>query len=75
MRDDLRRVLADVFELSPAEIPDDASTETLANWDSLRQLELMLALELDFGVRLDTETMLELTSAEAIEAYLEQHRA
>ena len=35
MRDDLRRVLADVFELSPAEIPDDASTETLANWDSL----------------------------------------
>jgi acyl carrier protein len=35
----------------------------------------MLALELDFGVRLDTETMLELTSAEAIEAYLEQHRA
>ena len=75
MHERLRRVFAETFEVDPEAIPDDASGETLDGWDSLRQLELMLALELDFGVRLDTETMLELTSAEAIEAYLEQHRA
>jgi acyl carrier protein len=70
VRDDLRRTLADVFQIDPADVPDDASIETMAGWDSLRQLELMLALELDFGVRLTADTMLELQSAAAIESFL-----
>jgi acyl carrier protein len=70
MRERLRGVFAQVLEVSPDEIPDDASVETLPNWDSLRQLELMLALELEFGVRLPADAMLDLTSAEAIEAFL-----
>jgi acyl carrier protein len=72
MHDRLRTVLAEVFEVQPDEVPDDASIETMAGWDSLRQLELMLALELEYGVRLSAEDMLDLQSAEAIEAFLEQ---
>ena len=72
MRDDLRRVLAEVFQISPADVPDDASIERLDGWDSLRHLELMLALELEFGVRLTADTMLELQSVDAIEAFLSE---
>jgi acyl carrier protein len=73
MRERLRGVFAEVFELPPDEIPDDPSVENIPSWDSLRQLELMLALELEFGVRVPTEAMLELQSLAAIEDFLAEH--
>lgn len=70
MHERLRRVFAEVFELDPSSIPDDASNENLPEWDSLRQLELMLALELEYGVRMPTEAMIDLQSAQSIEDFL-----
>jgi acyl carrier protein len=70
MHDRLRRVLADVFELAPEDVPDAASNQSLPGWDSLRQLELMLALELEYGVRIPADAMLELDSVAAIEEFL-----
>lgn len=75
MRDSLRLVLAEIFELDPAEVSEDASTLTLAGWDSLRQLELMLALEQEYGVRISAEALLDLDSVPAIEAYLDEQGA
>ncbi len=75
MHDRLRDVLAGVLEVPAVEIGDDASTESLENWDSLRQLELMLALELEYGVRIPADAMLELQSVAAIEEFLAEHEA
>jgi len=75
MHDRLRGLLAGVFEVAPGEVTDDASPETLAGWDSLRQLELMLALELEYGVRIPADTMLELQTVPAIEEFLDEHGA
>jgi acyl carrier protein len=75
MRDRLRGVFAEVFEVSAESIDNDASVETLPTWDSLRQLELMLALELEYGVRVPAEAMLELQSVSAIEDFLAEHAA
>jgi acyl carrier protein len=73
MHERLRGVLADVLEVSEDEIPDDASTESLPGWDSLRQIELMLALELEYGVRIPADAMVELQSVDAIERVLAEH--
>jgi len=73
MRERLRLVMADLFECAPGEIPDDADPDTLPGWDSLRHLQLMLALEAEFGVRISTESMLELASLSGIEEYLREH--
>ena len=75
MHDRLRNLLAGVFETAPEEIGDDASPETLPGWDSLRQLELMLALELEYGVRIPADTMLDLQTVPAIEEFLDEHGA
>ena len=72
MRERLRELVADVFGLAPAEIGDDASPDTIPAWDSLHHLELMMGLELEFGVKVSTEDIPELTSVEAIEAYLRE---
>jgi acyl carrier protein len=60
-----------VFRVDPQAIPDDARSEQLPGWDSLRHLELMLALESEFGVRIPSETMLDLTTLPAIERFVQ----
>lgn len=70
MHERIRATLADVFACPVADIPEDASTETVADWDSLHHLELMLALEMEFGVTVDTAALAELTSVDAIAEYL-----
>lgn len=75
MHERLQAVLADVLEVDPSEIGPETNAEDVAGWDSLRQLELMLALELEYGVRIPAEAMLELQSVPAIEAFLTEHGA
>jgi acyl carrier protein len=62
--------MAELFDCAPGEISDEATLDTLDGWDSLHHLELMLELEAEFGVRIPTETMAELTSLERIDRYL-----
>lgn len=75
MRESLKRVMARVFEMPPEDLPEDAAIDEVPAWDSLRHLELMLALEVEFGVRISTRDMLELLSLEAIEDYLKEQGA
>jgi acyl carrier protein len=70
VRDRIKAVMGSVFECDATDVPDDASPDTLPGWDSLRHLELVLALEGEFGVRVPSDLMLELTSVDAIETFL-----
>jgi acyl carrier protein len=72
MRDRLKPILADVFDMPEAEVPDDASAERITNWDSLHHIELMMAIELEFGVKVSSEEMPGLLSVDAIEEYLRE---
>ncbi len=71
MRKRIKKVMYRVFSIPIDEIPDDASVHSLAKWDSLGQIELMLALEIEFNVRLSSDDMLTLLSLEAIASYLQ----
>jgi acyl carrier protein len=62
--------MADVFNVAPSEIPPDVTIEGLEQWDSLSHLELMLAIEMEFGVTISSETMASLISLDAIEEML-----
>ena len=70
MRDQIKQLLADVFAIPIEELSDEATIEDVSQWDSLRHLELMLELEMKFGVSIPMAVMLELLSLEAIEDFL-----
>ena len=74
MRERIKQVLGSVFDIPVDQVPDDASVDGLSQWDSLRHLELMLALESAFSLRISTDTMLELLSLQNIEAFVETGR-
>lgn len=44
-----------VFEIPGNEIDENSSADTIENWDSLRHLNLVLALEEEFGISLPDE--------------------
>jgi acyl carrier protein len=64
--DQVRQIVADVFGLDPSEVSLDASTESIAEWDSLRHLDVLLSLEQRFGVQISPELAGELRSVRAI---------
>ena len=73
MADRLKEVLAGVLEVTTSELSDDASSDNLPGWDSLRQLEVILALELEYGIRISTADVFELQDLPSIREYLTRH--
>jgi acyl carrier protein len=54
--------MADILMVGVGEIGDDASMRTVAKWDSLAQIDLIAALEEEFGVTFDVEEFELMTS-------------
>ena len=50
-----RVVMGKVLQIPPQDISVDASRKTLAAWDSLKHMNLILALEDEFGVEFNDQ--------------------
>jgi acyl carrier protein len=72
MHERVRVLIAEVFGLSPQQVPADASPELLDEWTSMHHVELMLALEDEFGIWIDPELAPALVSVSAIANFLER---
>ena len=62
MEERIKRVMARTFGVNPVTLGDNASAATLAAWDSLRHMNLVLALEAEFNVEFHDAAVPELTS-------------
>jgi acyl carrier protein len=72
MLDRVRRIVADVFEVPLDQVRPDSSPDTISTWDSLRHLNMVLALEQEFGVDFRPEEIEQLLSVELVAALLEE---
>lgn len=59
--------MADALEMEHSDIRDDASIHTIASWDSLQHLRLVMALQEEFGVRFGDREIPDLISFAAIQ--------
>lgn len=71
----LKEVLARIFNVSVSAIGEDASPDTIESWDSLRHMNLVLALEEEFGVELTDDQVVEILSYQLIKIVLQEHGA
>ena len=53
----VRAIAADVFQVDSATLSADSSPETIEAWDSVQNLNLVLALEEEFGFQFAPEEM------------------
>jgi acyl carrier protein len=66
LKDEVSRIVADLFDLSPGLVTEDASPETIEGWDSLQHLNLVVGLEQAFDIAFTPEEIQELVSVGAI---------
>jgi len=53
--EELQALAADILEVEPSELDEDSSPETVESWDSVQHLNLILAIEEQYGIQLDPE--------------------
>ena len=63
---ELRQIMADVFECPLDRITPDTTPDTLEAWDSLRLLDLILAIEQEAAIEISPERLDEMMSVPAI---------
>lgn len=63
---ELRQLMADIFECDAALITPDATPDTVAAWDSLRLLDLILAIEQQTGIEISPDRLSDMMSVPAI---------
>ncbi len=67
----LRSVFAAVFGVESSSLTDADSPKTIEGWDSVNHIQLILAIEAEFGIRFDPDLIAELTTLGAIRKQLE----
>jgi acyl carrier protein len=62
----LAEVLADIFGMRVAEIRPDLLKSEVGTWDSLKQMDLVISLEREYGIALDIPDIVRMTSVASI---------
>ncbi len=72
---ELRQLMADVFECDLAKIKPDSTPDTLEAWDSLRLLDLILAIEQQARIEISPDRLEEMVSVPTILQIISQSKA
>jgi|TARA_Y100000294_G_scaffold149032_1_gene145683 acyl carrier protein len=59
-----------VFEISTGEINDESSPDTIESWDSLKHMNMVVALEEEFNVQFTDDNITELINMKLIKVVL-----
>lgn len=71
--DKLKSVMADIFDIDVSTINDTTSVDTVKEWDSLKHLNLVLALEQEFNITFSVEQTVQILNYPLIKAVLVEH--
>ncbi len=75
MLEEVKTLMARAWNIDAEAIPDDASLNQFKPWDSLGHITMLLALETEYGLALDEESVQSLRTLPLILARLESSRA
>ena len=59
MESRIKKVMSDVFNIGVDSINSDSSPDNIENWDSLKHMNLIVALEEEFEVEFDDEEIVD----------------
>lgn len=75
MTEQIKEVMARTFAIPVDSIASTGSMNSIPQWDSLGHMELMLAIEERFSIKMTSAEMLEINSLPRIEALLASRQA
>ena len=72
--DKLRAIMSKVLRIATDDISIGTSMDTVENWDSLKHMNLVIAIEREFSIDLDDEEIEILTNVETILAVIQEKK-
>lgn len=66
LNESIKEIMSAVLELPIDEINEKTSSETLSSWDSLKHMNLIIALEEEFNVKFSIDQIIEMKSYSSI---------
>ena len=66
----IKNVMSAVFEISGVEIKNDSSPDTIESWDSLKHMNLIVALEEEFEMEFTDDEILDMMNYKLIESII-----
>jgi len=73
MYNKLLRVISEILDVPLNEMPMDSSPDTIASWDSMRQIDIVMAVEEEFGIRFKDSDIPRLFGIRGFEQVLKEH--
>lgn len=68
----LKQLMGVILEVSPETIDENSSMDNIKSWDSLKHMNLVLAIEEEFGVSVPDEEAANITSYKLIRIVVEE---
>lgn len=68
----IHKLMAEVLKLPESSISEGTTMQATPEWDSLKHMELILAIERHYEIELTGDEIAEMTSVKAINHILEQ---
>lgn len=72
MEDRIKQVMVSVLRMDISTIDENSSPETIEMWDSLNHMNLILALEEEFGVEFENEEIVNMLNYKLIYLTLDE---
>jgi acyl carrier protein len=69
----IEKLVASALGITEQRITDNLSMKQTPEWDSLKHMELIVAIERSLGVELTGDDIVEMTSIAAIKSVLRRH--
>jgi len=71
--DRIKSVMASVFGVNAEEINDETTPHTISTWDSMKHINMIVALEQEFEVQLEDEEIAAMVSYPIVSATIQAY--
>jgi acyl carrier protein len=68
----LKQVVSDILAVDIDNIDENSSSDNIDQWDSLSHIRLVMAIEVEFKVKLTPDDMMDMLSVKLIKMILEE---
>ncbi len=72
MKDRVVEIVSQIMNVPIEQLDEDSSSDTVENWDSLKHMNLILALEEEFAIAFSDDEVVEMLSIRRIVEILEK---
>ena len=70
LEDRIKNIMSAVFEIPEEQIKDNSSPDTIESWDSLKHMNLIIALEEEFEVEFNDNEIFEMMNYTLIKSII-----